>query len=322
VVDFAYAIHTDVGDRTVGARINGEQVTLRTELKNGDVIEIVTAPGSRPNPAWLGFVRTGRARSKIRHYLKTLEQTESQDLGEKLLTQALRSEGIEHLPDRTPKFQPIWDKLLRFTGSRDPDELLTDIGLGKRIASIVAKRLVVLLSEMGAKPDALLLTRERYSSHERISQGAVILDGSETGSVQYAKCCRPVPGDEILGYLGRGEGLTVHHAQCSVASRLQYKDSERFIAVAWADECTRLFETGIVVTVTNRKGVLARVSAELARSEVDITHVDMGDEAGLDTTDLRFVIEVRDSAHLEAALRNLGRTPSVLRTRRVLPSNT
>ncbi|MCZ2497515.1 RelA/SpoT family protein [Xylophilus sp. Kf1] len=320
VVDFAYAIHTDVGDRTVGARINGEQVTLRTELKNGDVIEIVTAPGSRPNPAWLGFVRTGRARSKIRHYLKTLEQTESQDLGEKLLHQALRAEGIGELPQRTPEFQMVWDKLLRFTGSRDPDELLTDIGLGKRIASIVAKRLVVLLAELGARPDALMLTRERYTSHEHISQGAVILDGSETGSVQYAKCCRPVPGDEILGYLGRGEGLTVHHAQCAVASRLQYKDSERFIPVAWADECTRLFETGIVVTVTNRKGVLARVSAELARAEVDITHVDMGDEAGLDTTDLRFVIEVRDSAHLDAAMRNLARTSSVLRTRRVLPA--
>ncbi|QHI97824.1 RelA/SpoT family protein [Xylophilus rhododendri] len=320
VVDFAYAIHTDVGDRTVGARIGGEQVTLRTELKNGDVIEIVTAPGSRPNPAWLGFVRTGRARSKIRHYLKTLEQTESQDLGEKLLTQALRSEGIERLPEHTPEYQAIWDKLLRFTGSRDPDELLRDIGLGKRIASIVAKRLVTLLAELGAKPDALLLTRERYSSHERISQGAVILDGSETGSVQYAKCCRPVPGDDILGYLGRGEGLTVHHKDCAVASRLQYKDSERFIAVAWADEPTRLFETGVVVTVTNRKGVLARVSADLARSEVDITHVDMGDEAGLDTADLRFVIEVRDKAHLDAALRNLARTPSVLRTRRVLPA--
>ncbi|WPB55934.1 bifunctional (p)ppGpp synthetase/guanosine-3',5'-bis(diphosphate) 3'-pyrophosphohydrolase [Xylophilus sp. GOD-11R] len=320
VVDFAYAIHTDVGDRTVGARINGEQVTLRTELKNGDVIEIVTAPGSRPNPAWLGFVRTGRARSKIRHYLKTLEQTESQELGEKLLTQALRSEGIESLPEHTPEYQPIWDKLLRFTGSRDPDELLTDIGLGKRIASIVAKRLVVLLAELGARPDALLLTRERYSSHERISQGAVVLDGSETGSVQYAKCCRPVPGDDIVGYLGRGEGLTVHQRECAVAARLQYKDSERFISVDWADEPTRLFETGVIVTVTNRKGVLARVSAELARSEVDITHVDMGDEAGLDTADLRFVIEVRDKAHLDAALRNLARTSSVLRTRRVLPA--
>ncbi|MES2187404.1 MAG: bifunctional (p)ppGpp synthetase/guanosine-3',5'-bis(diphosphate) 3'-pyrophosphohydrolase [Pseudomonadota bacterium] len=320
VVDFAYAIHTNVGDRTVAAKINGEQVPLRTELKNGDVIEVVTAPVSTPNPAWLGFVRTGRARSKIRHYLKTLELTESQDLGEKLLTQALRAEGIERLPEQTPAYQPLWDKLLRFTGSRDRAELLTDIGLGKRIASIVAKRLVVLLTEAGERPDALLLSRERFTSHESVSQGAVILDGSENASVQYAKCCRPVPGDDIVGYLGRGEGLTVHVADCAVATKLQYKDAERFIAVAWTDEPVRLFETGIVVTVTNRKGVLARVSAELAKAEVDITHVDMGDEADLDTTDLRFVIEVRDRFHLETALRNLGRTPSVLRTRRIRPT--
>ncbi len=320
VVDFAYAIHTNVGDRAVAAKINGEQVPLRSELKNGDVIEIITAPVSTPNPAWLGFVRTGRARSKIRHYLKTLEQTESQELGEKLLAQALRAEGMERLPDLTPAYQPIWDKLLRFTGSRDRAELLTDIGLGKRIATIVAKRLVVLLAETGAKPDALLLSRERFTSHENVSQGAVILDGSENASVQYAKCCRPVPGDDIVGYLGRGEGLTVHCADCGVASRLKYKDAERFIAVAWTDEPVRLFETGIVVTVTNRKGVLARVSAELAKAEVDITHVDMGDEADLDTADLRFVIEVRDRHHLENAMRQLSRTSSVLRIRRIRPS--
>jgi len=320
VVDFAYAIHTNVGDRTVAAKINGEQVPLRTELKNGDVIEVTTAPVSTPNPAWLGFVRTGRARSKIRHYLKTLEQTESQSLGEKLLTQALRAEGIERLPDHDAEHQPIWDKLLRFTGNRDRAELLTDIGLGKRIASIVAKRLMILLTEDGARPNALLLTRERYTSHETLSQGAVTLDGSENASVQYAKCCRPVPGDPIVGYLGRGEGLTVHTADCAVANRLLHKDSERFIAVAWADDPVRPFETGVIVTVTNRKSVLARVSAELARAEVDITHVDMGEEAALDTTDLRFVIEVRDSTHLETALRNLNRTPSVLRTRRIKPA--
>ncbi|KQM80133.1 bifunctional (p)ppGpp synthetase/guanosine-3',5'-bis(diphosphate) 3'-pyrophosphohydrolase [Xylophilus sp. Leaf220] len=320
VVDFAYAIHTNVGDRTVAAKINGEQVPLRTELKNGDVIEVTTAAVSTPNPAWLGFVRTGRARSKIRHYLKTLEETESQSLGEKLLTHALRSEGMERLPSVSPEHQAIWDRLLRFTGNRDREELLTDIGLGKRIASIVAKRLTILMTEDGGRPDAMLLTRERYSSHESLSQGGVTLDGSENASVTYAKCCRPVPGDAIVGYLGRGEGLTVHVADCAVATRLLHKDSERFIAVSWADDPVRAFETGIVVTVTNRKSVLARVSAELARAEVDITHVDMGEEAALDTTDLRFVIEVRDSAHLETAIRNLTRTPSVLRIRRIRPS--
>jgi guanosine-3',5'-bis(diphosphate) 3'-pyrophosphohydrolase len=320
VVDFAYAIHTTVGDRTVAAKINGEQVPLRSELKNGDVIEVVTAPFSTPNPAWLGFVRTGRARSKIRHYVKTLKLHESQALGEKLLVHALRSEGIESLPPLTPESQPIWDKLLRFTGSRDRAELLIDLGLGKRIASIVAKRLMILMTEDGARPDALLLTRERYSSQDAVSLGAVLLDGSENASVQYAKCCRPVPGDNIVGYLGRGEGLTIHVHDCAVASKLQHKDSERFIAVAWADEPVRPFETGILVTVNNRKGVLARVSVELAKTEVDITQVDMGDEADFATTDLRFVVEVRDRAHLDNAIRALARTPSVLRIRRIIPA--
>ncbi len=319
VVDFAYAIHSNVGDRTVAAKINGEQAPLRSELKNGDVVEIITAPTSAPNPAWLGFVRTARARSKIRHYLKTLAQTESESLGEKLLTQALRAEGMAELPGVEGAYLPLWEKLLRFTSNKSRSELLTDIGLGKRIASIVAKRLMLLLMAHGQKPDALLLTRERYTSHENVSQGAVILDGSENASVQYAQCCRPIPGDSLVGYLGRGEGLMVHTCACSVAVRLQHRDSERFIAVDWSDEPTRLFETGLSITVTNRKGVLARVAADLARSEVDITKVDMGEEDKQDTAELRFVIAVRDTAHLDAALRNLKRTASVLRAQRIEP---
>nr|WP_315202652.1 bifunctional (p)ppGpp synthetase/guanosine-3',5'-bis(diphosphate) 3'-pyrophosphohydrolase [uncultured Albidiferax sp.] len=320
VVDFAYAIHSNVGDRTVAAKINGEQVPLRTELRNGDIIEVITAPVSAPNPAWLGFVRTGRARSKIRHHLKSMAQTESESMGEKLLTQALRSEGLEHLPESTPESQPIWDKLLRFTGNRTRSELLTDISMGKRVASIVAKRLVLLLTENGAKPDALLLTRERYTAHESYSQGAVVLDGSENTSVQFARCCRPIPGDAIVGYLGRGEGLVVHTADCAVAKRLQYKDSERFIAVDWADEPVRSFETGVVVTVKNSKGVLAKAAAALSLAEVDITHVDMGQEGDQEATDMRFLVSVRDHAHLEVALRQLKRTPSVLRAVRAKPA--
>ncbi|KQP39806.1 bifunctional (p)ppGpp synthetase/guanosine-3',5'-bis(diphosphate) 3'-pyrophosphohydrolase [Pseudorhodoferax sp. Leaf274] len=321
VVDFAYAIHSNVGDRTVAARINGDQAPLRTELHNGDVIEVITAPVSAPNPAWLGFVRTGRARSKIRHHLKSRAITESEDLGEKLLTQAVRAEGIEALPDHGTDGQPIWDKLLRFSGNRTRAELMTDIGLGKRIASIVAKRLKVLMTEGGGvKTDPLLMTRERYTAHETVSQGGVLIDGSENASVQFARCCRPVPGDEIVGYLGRGEGLFVHTADCATAKRLQYKDSERFIAVAWSDEPVRTFETGIVVTVNNGKGVLARVAAALAASEVDITHMDMGQEEAQDASDLRFVVAVRDRAHLEIALRNLKRMPAVLRAVRATPA--
>ena len=321
VVDFAYAIHSNVGNHTAAAKINSEQVPLRTELKNGDIVEIMTTPHSSPNPAWLAFVRTGRARSKIRNYLKTLAQSESEGLGEKLLSQALRAEGIEQMPLSNDAMQPLWDRLLRFTGSKTRSELMTDIGLGKRIATIVAKRLVALMAEHGHRPDALLLSRERFTAQETVSQGGVTLDGSENASVQYAHCCRPIPGDSIVGYLGRGEGLIVHSAQCAVAKKLQHKDSERFITVDWAEEPTRSFETGVLVTVNNGKGVLAKVASELAQSEADISHIDMDDEVALDTVDLRFVVAVRDKAHLELALRNLRRTPAVLRASRTLPQS-
>ncbi|MFM7001181.1 MAG: RelA/SpoT family protein, partial [Limnohabitans sp.] len=312
VVDFAYAIHSRVGDHAMAAKINGDQVPLRTELKNGDVIEVITAPVSAPNPAWLGFVRTGRARSKIRHHLKTMAQTESMELGEKLLNQALRAEGIEQLPQDDVQVQPLWDKLLRFTGNKNRMDLLMDIGLGKRIASIVAKRLVILLGELGQKPDALLMTRERFTAHEKVSQGAITLDGSENASVVYSSCCRPLPGDDIVGYLGRGEGLAVHTRDCQTARKLEHKDSERFIGVEWSDEPVRNFETGITVTVVNGKGVLARVAGALATAEADIMHVDMGHESPQDTAELHFVVAVRDVAHLDSVLRQLKRTPSVI----------
>ena len=316
VVDFAYAIHSNVGDRTLGAKINGEHVPLRTELKNGDVIEIVTAPLATPNPAWLGFVRTARARSKIRHHLKTLGQADSEELGEMMLAQALRAEGIEKLPDETGKNHFIWEKLLRFSGNKSRTELLTDIGLGKRIASIVAKRLLTLLTDSGEKQDALLITRERFTTNDAVMQGGIVLDGSENASVRFATCCRPVPGDSIVGYLGRGEGLMVHAVDCSVAKKLKHKDSERFIGVEWSDEPIRAFETEVLVTVTNGKGVLARVASALAAAEVDITHIDMEDGVAQEAADLRFIITVRDASHLEIALRNLRRTPSVLRAQR------
>jgi GTP diphosphokinase / guanosine-3',5'-bis(diphosphate) 3'-diphosphatase len=320
VVDFAYAVHTDVGDRTVAAKINGEQVPLRTEIKNGDVIEVITAPVSSPNPAWLGFVRTARARSKIRHYLKTMAADQSQDLGTKLLAQALRVEGIEHLPEDDAAHHGLWDKLLRFSGNKTRAELLMDIGLGKRIASILAKRLVSLLADQGVRPNALLMSTERFTAHESVSQGAIVLDGSESTTVQYALCCHPLPGDAIEGYLGRGEGLIVHTSACAVAQKLMQKDRERFIVVEWAEDLVRAFDAAVIVTVQSGKGVLAKVASAMAGAEADIVQVDLGrdSEVGAPTADLRFVIAVRDTAHLETVLRTLARTPTVLRAKRVL----
>ena len=314
VVDFAYAIHSGIGDRATGATINGDPAPLRAVLKNGDVIEVITNPQAAPNPAWLAFVRTGRARSRIRHHLKTLAQSDSQALGEKLLAQALRAEGVPSLP--APE-HPAWANLLAFGASASREELLADIGQGKRIASVAARHMASQLAAAGQRRDALLLSRERYTAHEQLSQGTVLLDGTEGPAVQYAPCCLPVPGDALLGYLERGKGLVVHANGCTIARRLQAHDSEQFIAVDWADEPARPFETGICVTVTNGKGVLARVTGELAAAGVDIARVEMEGLAAEGTVDLKFIIAVRDTAHLEAALRQLRRASAVLKAVRI-----
>ncbi|MDD2727650.1 bifunctional (p)ppGpp synthetase/guanosine-3',5'-bis(diphosphate) 3'-pyrophosphohydrolase [Malikia sp.] len=322
VIDFAYAIHTDVGSHAIGALVNREQTPLHTELKNGDVVEIATSPHAKPNPAWLSFVRTGRARSKIRHHLKTMELKESHELGERLLLQALRAEGIAALPDGVGQPPGLWERLLRFTGNRNRDELLTDIGLGKRIASMVAIKLARLLGEAGLKPDVLLMTQERYAGgHDQLSQGVLALDGSEGASVRYASCCHPIPGDAIVGYLGRGEGLVVHTDDCPVIQKQLLRDSERFTAVEWSDEPVRSFETCLLVTLNNVKGALAKAAAALAAAEADITHLQMSKEPVLSDLDIRFTVAVRDRIHLAHVLRSLKRTPSVMRIHRERPGS-
>ena len=321
VMDFAYAIHSDVGNRTTSAKVNGEAVPLRTELTNGDVVQIITGDSAEPNPAWLSFVKTGRARSKIRHHLKTVADEKAMQWGQRMLTQSLRSEGIPQLPDENGPHKAAWEKVLRFTGNRSRDELLSDIGLGKRIASIIGKKMAISLIEDGLKPDLLLISTERFSvgHDESLSQGLVVLDGSEGMSVQYASCCKPIPGDRIVGYLGRGEGLVVHAEDCATGKRLRARDSERFLQVEWSEEPVRPFATDIVVTVTNGKGVLARVASAIAAAEGDITHVNMGEERAETATDIRFSVSVRNRVHLADVLRSLKRTPSVLKAQRFKP---
>jgi GTP diphosphokinase / guanosine-3',5'-bis(diphosphate) 3'-diphosphatase len=318
-VDFAYAIHSDVGDHCVAANINGEPVPLRTELKSGDVVEIIGAPNARPNPAWLNFVCTGRARSKIRHYLKNMEQEESQSLGEKMLAQALRGEGLA-LPAEDGEGAAIWQQLLRWTGNKSRADLFVDIGVGRKIATIVAARLARLLGEGGVRADALALTMGRYTVDDSTpSQGMVLIDGSEGASVQLAPCCRPIPGDAIVGNLGRGEGLTVHTADCSVGKRLLERDSERWMRVDWAEQPTRSFETAVSLLVKNGKGVLAQVASAVSHAEADITHIDMGQEPASETTELKLLLSVRDRLHLAEVMRTLKRSSAVLRVARVKP---
>ncbi len=318
-VDFAYAIHSDVGQHAVAAKVNGEAVALRTVLKSGDVVEIITAPGAGPNPGWLSMVQTGRARSKIRQHLKNMEADESRALGEKMLTQALRAEGLAP-PSTDPgdaQGAALWQQLARWSGNRHRGELLVDIGLGRKIATIVAKRLTQMMGERGIKPDAVMLTMGRYAKDDNaLSQGLVFVDGSEGASISFARCCRPIPGDQIVGYLGRGEGLLVHTAECPTGKRLFERDSERWMQVEWADEIVRVFETSLHVLVKNGKGVLAQVASAISAAEADITHIDMDPEPVEESTELRLLVSVRDRLHLADVLRTLRRSPVVLRVSR------
>jgi guanosine-3',5'-bis(diphosphate) 3'-pyrophosphohydrolase len=318
-VDFAYAIHSDVGDHCVAAKVNGEPVPLRTELRSGDVVEIIGSPHTRPNPAWLNFVRTGRARSKIRHYLKTMEFEEAHRLGEKMLAQALRAEGLS-LPNEDSPQATLLNQLARWSGTRNYRELLSDLGRGRKIATIVAKHLARLMIEQGTRPDALTLSLGRFSTSDtEPMQGMVTIDGSEGASVKLANCCRPIPGDTIMGYLGRGEGLLIHTSDCAQCRRLFERDREHFIQVDWAEQPVRGFDTALNLLVNSGKGVLAQVASAVAEAQADITHISMGNEPQGTTTELHLLVTVRDRMQLADVIRCLKRAAAVLRVARVKP---
>ena len=320
VVDFAYAIHSNIGHHTVSALVNGEPTSLRTELKSGDVVQIVTDDNATPNPVWLGFVKTGRARSKIRNHLKTAAHSESMSLGTTLLTQALREEGIAALPESGEANQALWDAVLVKANSKSRDDLLTDIGMGRQAAGWVARHFMAELSSQGQRPNAVLLSQERFTHSGPRSHSTVTLDGSNNASVRYAPCCRPVPGDAVVAYLGRGDGLHVHNALCANAKRLQATDSERLVPVEWAEDSSqKLYDSGLSVTIHNQKGVLARIATELSNANVDIRRLEMDDEAAMQTTELRFIVAVHDKQHIESALRSLRRVSTVVKATRILP---
>jgi GTP diphosphokinase / guanosine-3',5'-bis(diphosphate) 3'-diphosphatase len=317
VVDFAYAVHSTIGDRCMSAKINGELAPLRSELKNGDRIEIITAPISRPNPAWLSFVRTGRARSKIRHFMKTQAQSESLSMGVKLLAQALRTEGYAAIPPQDSASQVIWDRALRFTGNKKTDELFTDIGLGKRMATVVAKRLAKLLAEHGQAPDPLLLSSSMLLGSDSAVPNQLIVDGNESASMIMASCCHPIPNDAIVGYLGHGEGLIIHRDSCSIATRLIHKDADRIMPAVWSDDIERNFVVPIQIGASDGQGVLAQITAALAASDANIVHIDMTQEPTTGIADLRFRIAVRNLDHLTQVLASLARMKVVLKVARV-----
>lgn len=298
-VDFAYSIHTDVGNHAVACQVNGEEVPLRTELSNGDSVAITTSQTSRPSAQWLNYARTGRARSEIRHYLRTVQYDESAAFGERMLTQALNDLNLS-LPASD---DPIWEKLARSSGAKSREEILADIGLGKRLAAVVARRFA---------PDHPLIATTAAADDEMTSAKLtpIQIHGNEGQGVQLAPCCGPLPGDQIIAGIRVGHGLVVHTAECPVALRARLKEPERWVDVAWDQETAKHLSARIDIVAKNERGVLSRIAAEVAQADSNIIHVTMHDDA-MATVVLNLTVQVDSRRHLAQVFRSIRHVPQV-----------
>ncbi len=292
-VDFAYAVHTDIGNRCVACRINLELMPLRTELRNGDRVEVITAPHASPNPTWLSYVRSSRARSKIRHFLKTQQHEASTALGERLLGQALRNFSLP----LGEVDAALWERFLRELGVRSKEEILTDLGLGKRLPAIVARRFAELRGNLPAE--------------EQKPRGPILIRGTEGMAVQLANCCRPIPGDPILGLIRKGQGLVVHTHDCPSIAKMR-GDKLVWVDVEWEPAIDRLFEVNVRVMVENKRGVLAKLALAISDAQSNIVDVRVDEDHGA-ATYVYFSVEVSNRVHLARVIRGLRHIPEVVR---------
>ena len=296
VIDFAYDVHTDVGSRCVGARLNQVLVPLRTVLRNGDHVEIITSNWGRPSPSWLDYVATGKARAHIRSYLKNLQRDESVSLGERLLSKALDEAGVE--------LTQIEDEqkaaLLHSLKLKNWEDLLADLGIGNRLAAVVARQLL---------PAGM----EAISSRDTTS--VLAIRGTEGVVVNYARCCRPIPGDPILGFLTAGRGIVVHTESCHNVVKYR-KHPEQWIDVHWEHGIKGVFPVGLRVEVKNQRGVLAMVAAAIAELDANIDTVSIEERDGLSTA-MDFTVEVRDRVHLAQIMRRIRSHETVIRIIRI-----
>jgi GTP diphosphokinase / guanosine-3',5'-bis(diphosphate) 3'-diphosphatase len=297
-IDFAYSVHTDVGNHCVSARVNGETVPLGKVLRNGDRVEIVTEPEARPNPVWLSYVATGKARSHIRHYLKSMQSQESAEIGALLLAQAIRALGMD--PDEVGEGH--WKRFLKGDAAKDRAEVLGDIGLGTRLAVVVARKLLSAAEPNAAVGDAKL--------------ESITIRGTEGVAVQFAACCRPIPGDPIIAQIKKGQGLVVHTHDCPAIHPFHF-DPEKWVDVQWDTQTDRLFDVSIRLTAANQRGVLAKLAAEISEADSNIDSIEMGEKSSNAYTTIDFTLEVRDRMHLASVLKRLRRIPEVVRISRL-----
>ena len=306
-VDFAYAVHTDIGNRCVAVKINQELAPLRSELRNGDHVEIITAVHAHPNPAWLNYVVSGKARAHIRHFLKTMQSTESAHLGERMLNQALRA-----LHSEASKIDDSqWQKLLRDYGAKNKEEILTDIGLGKRLNVMVAHQLMAMGEEHG----------ERHAKHPNKPLGTITIRGSEGMAVQFAQCCRPIPGDPILGFINKDKGLVIHTHDCPSVRKFRI-DPEKWLDVEWDPESERLFKVNLKIAAANKPGMLATIASAIAEANSNIDNISMEESDNSTYTDILFTVQVHDRVHLADLMRRLRKIPDVVRMSRAKGTGT
>jgi RelA/SpoT family (p)ppGpp synthetase len=300
VVDLAYAIHTNLGHRCVAARINRRLAPLRTPLVTGQTVEIITAPGATPNPAWLNFVVTGKARAHIRHFLKNLEHDEARGLGRRMLNRELEAFGCK-LETVAPERLAAALKEFKLN---DVAALLEDIGLGKRLAPIVARHLIPVggEGEVGAmKPQVS-------------SAAPLAILGTEGMVVTFPKCCHPLPGDPILGYVSSGRGIVIHRQSCKNLAEFR-NQPEKWVDVAWGKDIKTEFPAEIRLEVADERGALATIAAAIAEREANITTLEMTDRDERYVT-LTLVIAVRDRKHLAQVIRALRMLKPVSRISR------
>ncbi|HHI76347.1 MAG TPA: bifunctional GTP diphosphokinase/guanosine-3',5'-bis pyrophosphate 3'-pyrophosphohydrolase [Gammaproteobacteria bacterium] len=297
VIDFAYAVHSDIGNQCVAARVDRQLAPLRTRLHSGQTVEIITKPDARPNPVWLDFVVTGKARAAIRSYLKRLERREATELGRRLLERELEALGVRLEELGEEELQGVVEEL----GHEGFDELLQQIGLGNRMARLVARMMV-----LHDQPDAA----------EGEAAGSLTIKGSEGLVVNFAKCCGPVPGDPVVAIFSPGRGMVVHHQSCPNLGDFR-RQGQSWIDVQWAEEVEGEFSTTIRVDAGNQRGLLATVASAIAESGSNIEDVRSEERDGLSTS-LRFTLTVRDRKHLAAIFRRIRAIPSVLKVSRVI----
>ncbi|HTV51408.1 MAG TPA: bifunctional (p)ppGpp synthetase/guanosine-3',5'-bis(diphosphate) 3'-pyrophosphohydrolase [Steroidobacteraceae bacterium] len=300
VVDFAYAVHTDIGNRCVAAKVDRRLTPLRTVLRNGQTVEIITAKGAMPNPSWVNFVVTAKARSAIRHYLKTLRRSEAIALGQRLLNQSLGEFQLS-IEEIAPE---VMHSTVAELGMKDIDELFEKIGLGERLAPLVARR---------------LLPAEPQEAGPGATPAPLAVAGTEGLLVTYARCCFPIPHDPIFAFLSSGRGIVIHRETCVNVEDYR-KHPEKWLPVSWQSGAERFFNSQIRVDVPNRMGVLAAVAAAIASTETNIDHVSV-EERDVDTSELLFELKVRDRKHLARILRTVRRMPDVLRVTRTIAAH-